>query len=88
MCTIVIEALTPFNRILGIKMYKNIARSRLFCRIAKSSIADLLSFDFTTGQKLEGEWIFARRLSTEVVLASCMHYYTATTSVFFLLTCF
>ena len=39
MCTIAIEALTPFNRTLRIKMYKNIARSGLFCRIAKRSIA-------------------------------------------------
>ena len=38
MCTIVIEALTPFNRTSRIKMYKSIARSRLFCRIAKRSI--------------------------------------------------
>ena len=39
MCTILIEALTPLNRISCIiKMYKNIARSRLFCRIAKRSI--------------------------------------------------
>ena len=39
MCTILIEALTPLNRISCIKMYKNTARSRLFCRIAKRSIA-------------------------------------------------
>ena len=39
MCTIVIEALTPLDRISRIKMYKNNARSRLFCRIAKRSIA-------------------------------------------------
>ena len=38
MCTMVIEAPTPFDRTLRIKMYKNIARSRLFCRIAKRSI--------------------------------------------------
>ena len=38
MCTIVIEALTPLDRISCIKMYKNNARSRLFCRIAKRSI--------------------------------------------------
>ena len=33
-----IEALTPLDRMLRVKMYKNNARSRLFCRIAKSSI--------------------------------------------------
>ena len=38
MCTIVIEALTPLDRTSCIKMYKNNARSRLFCRIAKRSI--------------------------------------------------
>ena len=38
MCTIAIEALTSLNRTSRIKMYKNIARSRLFCRIAKRSI--------------------------------------------------
>ena len=41
-CTMVIEAPTPFNRTLRIKMYKNIARSRLFRRIAKRSIGDFL----------------------------------------------
>ena len=39
MCTIAIEALTPLYRISRIKLYKNIARSRPFCRIAKRSIA-------------------------------------------------
>ena len=38
MCTILIEGLTPLNRTSCIKMYKNNARSRLFCRIAKRSI--------------------------------------------------
>ena len=38
MCTIAIEALTPLYRTSCIKLYKNIARSRLFCRIAKKSI--------------------------------------------------
>ena len=38
MCTIAIEALTPLDRTSRIKLYKNIARSRLFCRIAKRSI--------------------------------------------------
>ena len=38
MWTIVIEALTPLDRTSCIKMYKNNARSRLFCRIAKRSI--------------------------------------------------
>ena len=37
-CTIVIEALTPLDRTSYIKMYKNNARSRLICRIAKRSI--------------------------------------------------
>ena len=40
MCTIPVEALTPLDRTSRIKMYKNIARSRLFCRIAKRSIKD------------------------------------------------
>ena len=39
MWTIAIEALTPLYRTWSIKLYKNIARSRLFCRIAKRSIA-------------------------------------------------
>ena len=43
MCTIVIEALTPLDRISCIKMYKNNARSRLFCRIAKRSIGNVLT---------------------------------------------
>ena len=34
-----LEALTPLDRISCIKMYKNNARSRLFCSIAKRSIA-------------------------------------------------
>ena len=38
MCTILIEALTPLDRTSRIKLYKNNARSRLFCRIAKRSI--------------------------------------------------
>ena len=38
MCTIAIEALTPLYRASRIKLYKNIARSRLFRRIAKRSI--------------------------------------------------
>ena len=38
MCTIAIEALTQLYRTSRIKLYKNIARSRLFCRIAKRSI--------------------------------------------------
>ena len=38
MCTILIEGLTPLNRTSCTKMYKNNARSRLFCRIAKRSI--------------------------------------------------
>ena len=38
MCTIAIEAVTPLYRTSRINLYKNIARSRLFCRIAKRSI--------------------------------------------------
>ena len=37
------EALTPLDRTSLIKMYKNNARSRLFCRIAKRSIGLVLS---------------------------------------------
>ena len=37
MCTIHKEALTPLNRASRIKMYENNARSRLFCRIAKTT---------------------------------------------------
>ena len=39
MCTIAIEAVTPLFRTSRINLYKNIARSRLFCRIAKRSIS-------------------------------------------------
>ena len=39
MCTKKIEAATPLNRTLCIKMYKNNARFRLFGRIAKRSLA-------------------------------------------------
>ena len=38
---IVIEALTPLDRTSRIKLYKNNARSRLFCRIAKRSIIEM-----------------------------------------------
>ena len=38
MCTMVIEALTPLNRTSRIKLYKNNAESRPFCRIAERSI--------------------------------------------------
>ena len=38
-CTIVVEALTPLDRTSRIKLHKSNARSRLFCRIAKRSIA-------------------------------------------------
>ena len=48
MCIILIEALTPLGRTSCIKMYKSVARSRLFCRIAKRSI-DLVH-TFYTGQ--------------------------------------
>ena len=34
-CTILIEAAAPLDRTLRIKMYKNNARSNLFCRIPK-----------------------------------------------------
>ena len=44
MCTIMIEALTPLDRTLGVKLYENIAQSRLFYRIAKRSIDELFSF--------------------------------------------
>ena len=44
-CTIAIEALTPLERTSRIKMYKNIARSRLFCRIAKRSIGSRIIYD-------------------------------------------
>ena len=37
-CTILMEALTPLDRTSCIKMYKNNARSSLFCRKAKRSI--------------------------------------------------
>ena len=35
MCTIAMEALTPLDRTSRMTMYRNDARSRLFCRIAK-----------------------------------------------------
>ena len=38
MCTIIKEALTPFDRTSRIKMYKNNARSRPFSRIANGSM--------------------------------------------------
>ena len=55
MCTIAIEALTPFNRTSRIQMYKNVARSRLFRRIAKRSI-DIAPSVATTfvGQLFDG----------------------------------
>ena len=37
MCTTVIEAVNPHDQTSPMKMYKNSARSRLFCRIAKRS---------------------------------------------------
>ena len=43
MYTIAIKTLMPFNRILRIKMYKNIARSRLFCGIAKRSLSHIFA---------------------------------------------
>ena len=54
---IAIGVLTPFNQTLRLKMYKNKARSRLFCRIAKRSIIDLLAASFLSklflGNKLD-----------------------------------
>ena len=38
MCTIVTEALMLLNQTSLVKMYNDIARSRLFCRIATWSI--------------------------------------------------
>ena len=38
-CPTLIKALTPLDRMSCIKMYKNNARSSLFCRIAERSIA-------------------------------------------------
>ena len=43
MCTIVKEALTQLDRTSCMKMYKNNARSSLFCRIAKRSIVEILA---------------------------------------------
>ena len=48
MCTIVIAALTQLNRTSRIKLYKIIARSRLFCRIAKRSIERNRSENFAS----------------------------------------
>ena len=45
MCTIAIEALTSLHRTSRIKMYKNIARSRLFCKIARRSIASFVNYN-------------------------------------------
>ena len=53
MGTIAIEALTPLNRTSRIKLYKNIARSRLFCRIAKGSIGWLLIFELTNQESVK-----------------------------------
>ena len=51
MCTILIEALTPLNRASCIKTYRNNVRSRLFCRIAKTSIhSATLSKDVSVNQ--------------------------------------
>ena len=44
MCTTVIEALAPLDRTSRINLYKNNARSRLFCRIAKRSIDNEVLF--------------------------------------------
>ena len=43
MCTIVIVALTPLNGTLRVEMYENIARSRLFSRIAERSVVYLIN---------------------------------------------
>ena len=47
MCIIVIEPLTPLDRTSRMKLYKNNARSRLFCRIAERSIETLAKLSFT-----------------------------------------
>ena len=47
MCTIAIEALTPLYR-HSIKLHKNIARSKLFCRIAKRSFCVLIQDESKT----------------------------------------
>ena len=39
MCTIAIEALTPLKGASRIKKYKILARSRLFCSVAKKAIS-------------------------------------------------
>ena len=38
MWTMLVESLTLLNQTLRVEMYKNMARSRLFCRVAKRSI--------------------------------------------------
>ena len=42
MCTLVIRTLTPIDQTSRMTLYKNNARSRLFCRMAKRSIAACL----------------------------------------------
>ena len=46
MYTAVIEALMPLDWTLRIRMYKNNAQAKLFCRIAKRSIGQLQSIKF------------------------------------------
>ena len=60
MCTIAIEAIIPLDRTLHIKMDKNIARSILFCRIAKRPIRALESYlkeIWMRNYRIEIEWI-------------------------------
>ena len=69
MCTIVIEDLTPLDRTSCIKMYKDNARSRFFCRIAKRSIQIITGLDYSV--TATGEWpssLYSLRQVTEVKL--------------------
>ena len=51
--TRVIEAQMPLDRTSRIKMYKNNARSRLFCRMAKRSINEKSAFEVPCPPKFE-----------------------------------
>ena len=64
MCIILIEALTPLNRISCVKMYKNIARSRFFCKIAKRFFVYCSQAMLKMKQTLK-----------EKVLAMCMNFF-------------
>ena len=50
MCTKVTEAVTLLNETSRIKMHKNIARYRLFCRVAKRSIFPYSTLKLLLGQ--------------------------------------